>query len=144
MLLKFHGHCKYPSSHIPLLFSCPEATAVYSHNWEQRFLAPMQSSTHPEKYFLTINKKKSCFSSSNFHNLNMACIYIICQEQEDIIEIDFIFLVRWGTIQKKIKTHTTHVRADLLNANSSDLAHFSMKILVLFFHIFKENVPMIK
>ena len=74
----------------------------------------------------------------------MACIYIIRQEQEDIIEIDFIFLVRWGTIQKKIKTHTTHVRADLLNANSSDLAHFSMKILVLFFHIFKENVPMIK
>ena len=61
MLLKFHGHCKYPSSHIPLLFSCPEATAVYSHNWEQRFLAPMQSSTHPEKYFLTINKKKIMF-----------------------------------------------------------------------------------
>ena len=62
------------------------------------------------------------FFSSNFHNLKMACIYIIRQEQEDLIEIDFIFLVRWGN---NSETQTqTNVRADLLNANSSDLAHF--------------------
>ena len=78
------------------------------------------------------------FFSSNFHNLKMACIYIIRQEQEDLIEIDFIFWVRW---ENNSETQT-HGRADLLNANSSDLAHFSMKILVLFFHIFKENVSL--
>ena len=41
----------------------------------------------------------------------MACIYIIRQEQEDIIEIDFIFLVRWGDNSEENKnTHDTRAR----------------------------------
>ena len=78
------------------------------------------------------------FFSSNFHNLKMACIYIIRQEQEDLIEIDFIFWVRW---ENNSETQT-HVRADLVNANSlaiSDLADFSMKILVPFSSYFQRK-----